>query len=29
VVRSYLRDGADGWRLDVAFDIGFAFLRAS
>jgi glycosidase len=26
VVRSYLRDGIDGWRLDVAFDIGFAFL---
>lgn len=22
VVRSYLRDGADGWRLDVAYDIG-------
>lgn len=26
VVRSYLRDGIDGWRLDVAFDIGFRFL---
>jgi cyclomaltodextrinase / maltogenic alpha-amylase / neopullulanase len=26
VVRSYLRDGVDGWRLDVAFDIGFNFL---
>ncbi|MDT7834211.1 alpha-amylase family glycosyl hydrolase [Aquabacterium sp. OR-4] len=26
VVRSYLRDGADGWRLDVAFDIGFRYL---
>jgi glycosidase len=26
VVRSYLRDGVDGWRLDVAFDIGFAYL---
>ncbi len=26
VVRSYLRDGIDGWRLDVAFDIGFVFL---
>ncbi|HLL09509.1 MAG TPA: glycoside hydrolase family 13 protein [Rubrivivax sp.] len=26
VVRSYLRDGVDGWRLDVAFDIGPAFL---
>jgi cyclomaltodextrinase / maltogenic alpha-amylase / neopullulanase len=27
VVRSYLRDGIDGWRLDVAFDIGYDFLR--
>ena len=27
VVRSYLRDGVDGWRLDVAFDIGFVFLE--
>lgn len=26
VVRSYLRDGVDGWRLDVAFDIGFVVL---
>ncbi len=26
VVRSYLRDGVDGWRLDVAPDIGFAYL---
>lgn len=26
VVRSYLRDGVDGWRLDVAVDIGFRFL---
>lgn len=26
VVRSYLRDGVDGWRLDVAHDIGFAIL---
>ncbi|WP_284614521.1 alpha-amylase family glycosyl hydrolase [Aquabacterium humicola] len=26
VVRSYLRDGIDGWRLDVAVDIGFRFL---
>ena len=25
-VRSYLRDGVDGWRLDVAPDIGFTFL---
>ncbi|MFN7723550.1 MAG: alpha-amylase family glycosyl hydrolase [Rubrivivax sp.] len=27
-VRSYLRDGIDGWRLDVAFDIGPAYLQA-
>jgi glycosidase len=27
VVRTWLRDGADGWRLDVAFDIGFTFLE--
>ncbi len=27
VVRSYLRDGVDGWRLDVGFDIGFAYLE--
>ncbi len=27
VVRSYLRDGVDGWRLDVGFDIGFVFLE--
>jgi glycosidase len=27
VVRSYLRDGIDGWRLDVAFDIGFTVLE--
>lgn len=26
VVRSYLRDGVDGWRLDVAVDIGFKYL---
>ena len=25
-VRSWLRDGADGWRLDVAVDIGFRYL---
>jgi len=27
VIRSYLRNGIDGWRLDVAFDIGFDFLK--
>jgi glycosidase len=27
VVRSYLRDGADGWRLDTAYELGHAFLR--
>lgn len=27
VVRGYLRDGIDGWRLDVAFDIGPDFLN--
>jgi cyclomaltodextrinase / maltogenic alpha-amylase / neopullulanase len=27
VVQSYLADGIDGWRLDVAFDIGFNFLQ--
>lgn len=27
VVRSYLRDGADGWRLDTAYEIGFDYLR--
>jgi len=26
IVRSYLRDGADGWRLDVAVDIGYRYL---
>jgi len=26
VVRGWLRDGVDGWRLDVAFDIGFQYL---
>jgi cyclomaltodextrinase len=26
VVRGWLRDGIDGWRLDVAFDIGFKYL---
>ena len=28
VVRSYLRDGADGWRLDTAFELGPTFLSA-
>jgi glycosidase len=27
VVRSYLRDGADGWRLDTAFELGPQYLR--
>lgn len=27
VIRSYLKDGIDGWRLDVAFDIGFDILK--
>ncbi len=27
VVRSYLRDGADGWRLDTAFELGPDYLR--
>ena len=27
VVRSYLRDGADGWRLDTAYELGQPFLR--
>ncbi|MGD9910528.1 MAG: alpha-amylase family glycosyl hydrolase [Candidatus Izemoplasmatales bacterium] len=27
VIRSYLRNGIDGWRLDVAFDIGFEYLK--
>ncbi len=27
VVRQYLRDGIDGWRLDVAYDIGPTYLR--
>ena len=26
IVRGWLRDGIDGWRLDVAFDIGFKVL---
>ncbi len=28
IVRSYLRDGVDGWRLDVAHDIGMDLLHA-
>jgi glycosidase len=28
VVRSYLRDGADGWRLDTAFELGPDWLSA-
>jgi glycosidase len=27
VVRGYLRDGADGWRLDTAFELGHGYLR--
>ena len=27
VVRSLLRDGADGWRLDTAFELGYDYLR--
>lgn len=27
VIRGYLRDGVDGWRLDVAFDIGPRWLE--
>ncbi|MFT3893725.1 MAG: glycoside hydrolase family 13 protein [Anaerolineales bacterium] len=27
VVRSYLRAGVDGWRLDVAFELGYDYLR--
>ena len=26
IVRSYLRDGVDGWRLDTAYDLGHDFL---
>lgn len=26
VIQGYLNDGVDGWRLDVAFDIGFVYL---
>jgi glycosidase len=27
VVRSWLHDGADGWRLDTAYEIGYPYLR--
>ncbi len=27
VVRSYLREGADGWRLDTAYELGYDVLR--
>lgn len=27
VVRSFLRDGADGWRLDTAYELGYDYLR--
>lgn len=27
VVQGYLRDGVDGWRLDVACDLGFNYLK--
>jgi glycosidase len=27
VLRSWLRDGADGWRLDTAFEFGYGILR--
>ena len=27
VVRRYLREGADGWRLDTAFELGYTYLR--
>ncbi|XMB72247.1 glycoside hydrolase family 13 protein [Mycoplasmatota bacterium WC30] len=27
VIRSYLKKGIDGWRLDVAFDLGYDVLR--
>ncbi len=27
VVRGYLRDGADGWRLDTAYELGYDYLR--
>jgi cyclomaltodextrinase / maltogenic alpha-amylase / neopullulanase len=27
VVQGYLKDGVDGWRLDVAYDLGFNYLQ--
>jgi glycosidase len=27
VIRTYLKQGIDGWRLDVAFDIGYQYLK--
>lgn len=27
VIRSYIKEGIDGWRLDVAFDIGYNYLK--
>jgi glycosidase len=27
VMRSWLRDGADGWRLDTAYEFGYRYLR--
>lgn len=27
VIRTYIKSGVDGWRLDVAFDIGFDILK--
>ena len=27
VIRSYIKEGIDGWRLDVAFDIGYQYLK--
>lgn len=28
VVRGYLKDGADGWRLDTAYELGLPYMRA-
>lgn len=27
LLQGYLKDGVDGWRLDVAFDIGYEYMR--